>query len=258
VIQPDPWIADWPRPERARTILVCLPHAGSGANQFRSWQSLIGPEVAVVGVRLPGRENRFNQEPETRLADVIDALTPVLAARLDRPYLIFGHSMGALLGYELARALGTRHERWPEHVVASASRAPHRQDGDETLGLLSDAELITHLIDHGVVPAFVRDQPALTRLVVRPLRGDIAICANYRPDPRPPLPCPIDAWRGEADEGVTKAQIREWNGYSAVGTTVRTFAGGHLYHLDQAPAVVSELHRLSSRRARSGCREPPR
>ena len=118
---------EWNPPRTAKALLVCLPHAGSGAFQFRPWQELLGPDVALLAVQLPGRENRWREEPATGMAQVLDELVPALASRLDLPYAVFGHSMGALVGYELARALGRDHGRWPLGFVASASRAPDEQ-----------------------------------------------------------------------------------------------------------------------------------
>ncbi|WP_316524273.1 thioesterase II family protein [Kitasatospora brasiliensis] len=239
------WLLDWNPPSSARTLIVCLPHAGSGANQFRPWQELLGPRVALLAVQLPGRENRWREPPATRAAEVIDELVPELLDRLDRPYLVFGHSMGALLGYELALALGREHGRWPGHFVASASRAPHRQTPDESIAGLDDRQLVEELIADGAVPDYVARDERLIRLVTRPLRGDIALCDDYTPTPGP-LRCPVDGWRGEADLGVSDHHIREWSDCSGAGASIRTYPGGHLYHLADPHPVVDGLRRLAA------------
>ncbi|MET8628238.1 alpha/beta fold hydrolase [Kitasatospora sp. NPDC004669] len=243
---PDRWLLSWNPPRTARTLLVCLGHAGSGANQFRRWQEQLGPGVALLAVQLPGRENRWREPPATRPAEVLDELVPALLDRLDLPYLVFGHSMGALLGYELAVALGSRHGRWPEHFVASASRAPHRQTPDDSVAALDDGQLVAELAAQGAVPDFVARDKRLVQLVARPMRGDIALCDSYVPTPDGPLPCPVDGWRGEADLGVTHAHIREWSACSTADTTIRTFTGGHLYHLADPHPVVDGLRRLAT------------
>ncbi len=238
------WFVEWAPPKTAKVLLVCLPHAGSGAHQFRKWQELMGPEVAVLAVQLPGRENRWRQPPATDAEEVVGQLAPALSARLDLPYVVFGHSMGALLGYELARTLGSRHGQWPARFVASACRAPHRQGEDAGSAELSDGQLVAELIRRGVVPEYVARDDRLVRLVVRPLRGDLAICDTYVHTAGELLPCPLSAWRGRDDTGVTRQHIQEWGGYSAAGTTVRTFDGGHLYHLANSQEVTDGLRRL--------------
>jgi medium-chain acyl-[acyl-carrier-protein] hydrolase len=243
----DSWFVEWDPPKTARALLVCLPHAGSGAHQFRTWQELIGPEVAVLAVQLPGRENRWRQPPVTDAEEVVGQLAPSLSARLDLPYVVFGHSMGALLGYELARTLGSRHGQWPARFVASACRAPHRQGEDAPSAELSDEQLVAELIRHGALPEYVARDERLVRLVVRPLRGDLAICDTYVHTAGEPLPCPLSAWRGRDDMGVTHQHIQEWSGYSTAGTTVRTFQGGHQYHMANAQHVVDGLRRLMTR-----------
>ncbi|WP_434599539.1 thioesterase II family protein [Streptomyces sp. A5-4] len=221
---------------------MCLPHAGSGAFQFRPWQELLGPDVALLAVQLPGRENRWREEPATTMAEVLDELTPALAARLDRPYLVFGHSMGALVGYELARALGRAHGRWPSGFVASAARAPDTQGDPSRAAELTDQQLVAELVADGAVPAAVATNDRLAAAIARPLRGDITICDSYTPPVADSLlPCPISAWRGQEDTGVTEDHVHGWSKCSTGTSTVRTFAGDHFYHLAAPHKVTSEL-----------------
>src|ERR1700733_12636953 len=94
-----------PRPNRTAALrLFCLPHAGGGAGLFRGWPASLSPAVEVRGVQPPGRESRISEKPFTRLEPLVAALTDVLAASIDRPYILYGHSMGALLAFELTRS----------------------------------------------------------------------------------------------------------------------------------------------------------
>ncbi|MFB8175332.1 thioesterase II family protein [Streptomyces sp. NPDC055966] len=221
-----------------------MPHAGSGAYQFRTWQRLLGPEVSLIAVQLPGRENRWREPPATHMADVLHALIPELLSRLELPYVVVGHSMGALLGYQLAQALGTRHDRWPEHFIASAALPPDEPLPFSGIDSLDDAALVAELIEQGAVPADIARNDRLVRLVTRPLRGDLAMCDAYVPHAGSPLPCPLDVWRGADDPGVSQDGVQRWSRHSSAGTTFRTFPGGHLYHLTDPRSVVDELHRI--------------
>lgn len=236
----------WDPPRTARVHLVCLPHAGSGAYQFRSWQKLLGPEVSVLAVQLPGREDRWQEPPATRVDDVVDALVPELLDRLHLPYVVYGHSMGALLGYETALRLGARHGRPPAHFVAAAARAPHEPPEPGGIDGLSDAALVADLIAQGALPERVARDERLIRLVTRPLRGDVTLCESYTPRPGARLPCPLDSWRGADDPGVSRAQAERWSACTTGRTTVRAFPGGHLFHLDDPLPVVDGLRRIAA------------
>ncbi|MEU2600556.1 thioesterase II family protein [Streptomyces hirsutus] len=238
-------LMEWDPPHTATALLVCLPHAGSGAFQFRPWQQMLGPDIALVAVQLPGRENRWREDPATCMAEVLDELTPRLAARLDLPYYVFGHSMGALVGYELARRLGRQQGRWPRGFLASACRAPDEQGEPSGIEGLTDEQLVAELVADGVVPAAVGANSRLAAAVTRPLRGDSAICDTYTPPETDPLlRCPLGAWRGQDDEGVTDGHIRRWAEWSTGPATVRTFPGNHFYHLDVPRRVTAELRKF--------------
>ncbi len=239
-------LMEWGPPRTAKAVLLCLPHAGSGAYQFRTWQEPLGPDIALLAVQLPGRENRWREEPSTRMAQVLDELVPALVARIDLPYLVFGHSMGALVGYELARALGRERGRWPRGFVASASRAPDDQGEPSGTPRLSDDQLVAELIAEGAVPAAVGADSRLAAAVARPLRGDNAICDSYTPPGGDTLlPCPLGAWRGQEDAGVTADHIRRWSAWSTGASTVRTFPGDHFYHLSDPHHVIQELRQFT-------------
>ncbi|WP_369215044.1 thioesterase II family protein [Streptomyces flavofungini] len=240
-------LVEWDPPRTATAVLVCLPHAGSGAFQFRTWQELLGPGTALLAVQLPGRENRWREEPATGMAQVLDELVPELARRLDLPYLVFGHSMGALVGYELARVLGLEHGRWPLGFVASACRAPDDQGEPSDTPELTDEQIVAGLVADGAVPAAVAANSRLAAAVVRPLRGDAALCDSYSPPETDPLlRCPLTAWRGRDDAGVTDGHIRKWDAWSTGPSTVRTFPGDHFYHLAAPDLVTSELKRFAT------------
>src|SRR5438552_2333015 len=133
----DTWVLR-PRPDpRARLRLFCFPYAGGGASQFRTWAEGLPPEVELCPVQLPGREGRLRETPFTRIAPLVAALVTALRGYLDTPYAFFGHSLGALVGFELARALRRTGGPGPRGLLVSAYRAPDLPDPDPPLHLLS-------------------------------------------------------------------------------------------------------------------------
>ncbi|MFC7648963.1 thioesterase II family protein [Streptosporangium lutulentum] len=121
-----PWLVSWLPEPYTRPTLLCLPQAGAGCGQFRPWQDALGTEVSVVGVQLPGRENRFTDPPAHSVGEVVDAVVAELAGALTPglPLVVFGNSFGGLLGYEITRRLGYHHDRWPDALVVAACRPP--------------------------------------------------------------------------------------------------------------------------------------
>ncbi|HJW11291.1 MAG TPA: alpha/beta fold hydrolase, partial [Albitalea sp.] len=103
-----PWLSrPQPRPH-ARARLYCFPHAGVGASVYRQWHAALPPEVEVCAVQLPGRENRLGEPALTRIADIVQALVLAIEPQSNLPFAFFGHSMGAVVAFELAHALARR------------------------------------------------------------------------------------------------------------------------------------------------------
>jgi surfactin synthase thioesterase subunit len=199
-----------------RPVLVCLPQAGSGCGVFRPWQELHA-DLTVVGVHLPGRENRFTGTFADAVAEIVAALAATVSS--GQQIVLFGHSLGGLLGYEVARALPESHT--PEALVVAASRPPH----------LSGRAA-------GSMGADVRELEVLAQ--------DAELLATYTDPGGAPVPCPLHAWGGVDDEIVTADHVEAWAGYTEVVFHSRQFAGGRDFCLDSA-AVPAALHALFSR-----------
>ncbi|MFC7741241.1 thioesterase II family protein [Nocardiopsis composta] len=170
-----------PRPG-ARIRLVCLPHAGGGANAYRSWAALLPPGVDLVCVQYPGREDRLAEAPVDDMAAAVGAIARELAPLLDRPYALFGHSMGSAVGYELARRLRDEGRPEPERLFASGRRAP----ADAPPGrvhLAADEEIIGELVRLGGTEREVLDEPALRTMILACVRSDYRLIERYTPSP---------------------------------------------------------------------------
>lgn len=186
-----------PRPA-ARVRLICLPFAGGGANSYREWPTYLPEHVEVVPVQLPGRENRFD-EPAIDAADLLAGrLLEGLVSYLDRPFALFGHSMGALIAFELARRLRTKGLE-PVHVFASGCKAPHLPRARATYR--------HHLSD----------------------RSDFKLAETYRYCSQPPLRCPVSAFGGLQDNEVTQDDIEAWSCHTVGPFRVHMLPGDHFF-----------------------------
>jgi medium-chain acyl-[acyl-carrier-protein] hydrolase len=240
-----------PRPApRARMRLFCLPHAGGGASAFRGWADSLPAEVEVCPVQFPGRENRVAEPAFTSLPALVDALAEVMEGFQTLPFALFGHSNGALVGFELARTLRARGRPGPVHLFASGRRAPDLPSDRPDTHHLPDDEFLAELQTLGGIPQQLLEHRELLELLLPALRADVTIHETYEFREQPPLDLPITAYGGLADPRVSREQLQAWNRHTAGPFVMRMFPGGHFYLHDDRPAVLrtlsADLHAILS------------
>lgn len=223
--------------------LFCFPHAGAGASVYREWVDRLADRIEVVPVQLPGREARFSEAPLSTVTEIIEQLIDPLLERADKPFAVFGHSMGALLSFEVTHTLTQRCHQ-PLHLFLSGYSAPHlRPAATNTLvHTWPDAELAEHLINIGGIAVELIQLPELLRSFLPALRADLAIGETYRYLPRPALPVPITVLAGRDDPTVNVERLDTWSALSGEKTTIKTLPGGHFY-LDTQLGAVLEIIR---------------
>ena len=224
------WIKVYDSRPSAKLRLYCLPYAGGGASLYRDWSKDLPEHVEVRAIQPPGREERLLEEPFDRVQALVHALAGVLEPELDRPYALFGHSMGALVAFELARTLRARGGPTPSHFFASGHRAPQIACPVETIHELSAEEFLHELNRrYDAVPAAARESAELLELFLPGLRADVAVCDTYAYTPSAPLDCPITAVGGDADAIVPLAQIEAWNEQTSSSFRHERFSGDHFF-----------------------------
>jgi len=225
-----PAAAWFPGIERAEgPRLFCFPHAGGGASGFAAWAAGFDRTMPVCPVRLPGRESRQLEAPFERMAPLVTALADALACYLDRPFGFFGHSMGAVVGFELARELRRRGLAQPRVLIASGARAPQFRRNHAPPPDPTDEQLLAELARlEGTSQALWED--AAARAVLLPaLRADAALYRRYVYAEEPPLDGAICACGGTADTNVTEAHLAAWREQTTGPFRLRRFHGGHFY-----------------------------
>jgi surfactin synthase thioesterase subunit len=233
-VKANPWLLCFtPRPA-ARLRLFCFSYAGAGGAMYRTWLDSLPPSIELCAVQLPGRENRFREPACTSMQRLIDAVVPALAPALDRPYALFGHSMGALVAYEVARALQSLpHLAQPAHLLVSGRRAPHLPELETPMHGLADDQFVDEIgRRYGGIPAEVLRERDLLDLLLPGLRADMTAIETHVHVAGPPLACPISAFGGDADPRATASQLAAWQGHTLAGHRVQTFPGGHFYFSD--------------------------
>ncbi|HET9172184.1 MAG TPA: alpha/beta fold hydrolase [Actinospica sp.] len=217
--------------------LVCLPHAGGSASYYFPLSRTLSPEVEVLAVQYPGRQNRLREGYAASIDELVDgvhgALEPI-ARSSDVPLAFFGHSMGAVVAFELARRLP------PLHLFVSGRRAPACLR-DERQHTLDDAGLLRVLAENGGTHRSVLDNPELRALFLPTIRNDYRLTESYRYTPGPPLGCPITVLTGDADPAVTLDEATAWRGHTSADFDCRVYSGGHFYLEEHAQRIADLL-----------------
>lgn len=215
--------------ERASLRLFCLPYAGGSASIFRTWADVLPVGIAVCPLQLPGRENRLLEEPISSMSALVEALGRGLEPFLHMPFAIFGHSMGALIGFELAHYIRRRYGYVPLHFFASGCRAPQVPDPDPPIHQLPDALLVEELRQFRGTPEEVLQHHELVQLLLPTLRADFALCETYQYEPVELLPCPISVFGGMQDKEVAQSDLLAWEEQTESSFKLRLFAGNHFF-----------------------------
>lgn len=228
-----------PRPD-ASLRLVCLPHAGGGASAYREWASLLPPTVELVAVQLPGREERLD-EP---LIDDMNVLVDVLAATIGSdlsPYVLFGHSMGAAIAFELCLALRRRRRPLPLHLIASGREAPRLSRGG-TLHRDGEECLARELMRLDGAMAQVLAHPELRAMVMPIVANDYRLIETYMPSAMElPLSIPVSAFAADQDPELVPGDAEAWREVTDATFTLQRFSGGHFYFKRERDAVMNCL-----------------
>lgn len=223
--------------------LFCFPFAGGGASFYRAWIERLSPDVQVLPVQLPGREARMRETSHDRIEPLVASLAGVLGPHLDQPYAFFGHSMGALIAFELARELRRRHAPPPASLLVSGHRAPQLPRRTAARHALPEPALVAELRRLGGTPPEVLAHPELMALLLPLLRADFAVVETYAYRDEPPLDCPIVAFGGLDDEDAGQAQMSAWQAQTRDALALHMFPGGHFFLNDARDAVLGLVSR---------------
>ncbi|MEU6172118.1 alpha/beta fold hydrolase [Streptantibioticus parmotrematis] len=238
----NPWLLRFPARPDARLRLLCLPGAGSAAAMYRSWSRELPDDVEVCAVQLPGRAGRLRETPFTAMEPLADALAEVLAAELDRPAVLFGHSLGSLIGYEVAcrlRDAGADGE--VRELMVAAHRAPRLGSAGLAYHRLPTEQLMTVMAGLGGTPADVLARPELVRLAEPAMRADFEVDYTYRHRDRPPLALPVSVFGGTGDTTVSEAELAQWRTHTTGEFTLRMLPGDHFFHEGPSGAELLSL-----------------
>jgi medium-chain acyl-[acyl-carrier-protein] hydrolase len=226
----NPWLVCYePNPE-ARLRLFCFSYAGGGASTFYGWAKQLPLDIETIGIQMPGLETRIMETPITSVSSVVHELVPSIYRTLDRPFAFFGHSLGALISFELTRDLRDQYEVQPVHLFVSGNSAPQIPDSYPPIHDLPEAEFLEQLKHrYNGIPPEVLENAELLELLVRGLRGSIKMDESYHYKTGDPIDCGITAFGGLQDDTVNDEDIEAWCHQTNGAFTRHMIPGNHFF-----------------------------
>ncbi|MDJ0718188.1 MAG: thioesterase domain-containing protein [Prochloraceae cyanobacterium] len=226
--------------------MFCFPYAGSGPSAFSSWIKDLPPEIEICLIQLPGRENRIGESPFSQLLSLVKSLASAFPVQRI-PFAFYGHSMGALISFELAREFRRSNQISPIHLFFAAHGAPHFSGKiAHLLANSSDCELIQQLHRAGGVPNWLIENKKLRQKFLSILRADIQVYMSYTYYPETPLNCPISVFGGLKDVWVTKEQLLAWKEHTSRSFSLEMLPANHFFlDLIDSQKLFSRLGKLS-------------
>lgn len=227
--QLDRWVLRFRPNPQARLRLFCLPYAGGSASIFRTWPAFLPAAIELCAIQPPGREARVSEPSLTEIAPLVQLLTQAILPYCTLPFAVFGHSLGALMSFELIRQLRREQRRGPLKLFVSGHSAPQLADPDLSIYQLPDSEFIQEVRRYNGIPQEVLRHEELMQLLLPVLRADFAMHETYAYVAEEPLDCPIAAFGGVQDPEVSRDQLTAWQAQTHQVFTLRMLPGDHFF-----------------------------
>ncbi len=228
-LEVNPWIPKINLSPVVKLRLFCFPYAGGSASVFQSWRRMFPQEIDICPVELPGHGGRLNEPLFKQLLPLVRATADGILPFLETPFAFFGHSMGALISFELARYLEQKYHLSPRWLLLSGRAAPQVKKVDAPIYKLPDLEFKKKIQELNGTPSEVLSHKELMDLLLPILRADFATCETYIYQPGPPLKCPITVFGGMQDKDVRVDDLKAWKEQTSGKFSLYLFPGDHFF-----------------------------
>lgn len=236
------WLNRFQRASPPLARLFCFAHAGGHSASFRQWPARLPDWVDVVCIQLPGRANRLRERPIASMDEMVTRLVSIMTPAFDLPFAFFGHSMGAIVAWAVARSLAETGNKLPQHLFLSGRRGPRVPNREPELSGLSDPEFVATMISrYGGIPDELLRHKDVMELLLPAMRADIAALEGFQPPPPARLPVPITALGGADDRMITRDDLMAWDAETSREFRLRLFPGGHFYLDKQRSELLAAI-----------------
>lgn len=241
MISNSPWLVTV-RPNPLATLRIfCFPYSGGGASIFKQWPDGLPSDIEVCAVQLPGRETRLAEPLFTQLDALIETMAGALYPFLDKPFTFFGHSLGALVAYELTRCLRRTYGTGPLHLLVSAHHAPNLPSPLTPIHALPEKEFVSELQRYNGIPEAVLAHAELRELLLPILRADFELFETHTHREEAPLDCPLSAYGGLSDEGVSRDALAAWQSQTNGPFAMHMLPGDHFFLNSSQPLLLQTV-----------------
>ncbi len=240
------WLRTRAPPAAPGLRLLCVPYAGGGATVFHSWPAKLPAHVELRAVQLPGRQDRWREPALASIGSIVERVAAALSTLPTLPLVIYGHSMGGLIAFELARRLQA--EQAPlQALVVGARPAPQVPQRGAHIHHLPDRALVEALHRCYGTPLAVLQDAAMMALALPSLRSDLAALAAYRYEPGPLLSVPVTVLTGRRDTSVSASDTAAWAALTSAAVATNEVDAGHFFLDTHRPWVLERIGVVTAR-----------
>jgi medium-chain acyl-[acyl-carrier-protein] hydrolase len=223
--------------------LFIFPFAGGRASVFKNWGNYLSREIEICCLQLPGREERYREEPYVHINDCLQELSENYQKFIELPYVFFGHSLGSLFCYEVSRYFKSMNVPLPLHVFLSGARPPGKVTIEKSVSRLNDDELVNELKKYNGIPDNILNEKDYIKLFLPVIRADLSIMESYDYKNNYRFSMPITVFGGESDLAVEYKELKRWNNFTQAYCRIFILPGDHFFIFSEKMSVLSEINR---------------
>ena len=241
------WFLTFKQNSCAKTRIFCFHHSGGGASAYFPWVKQLSSSLELVAIQLPGREDRFSETLVNNIDDIVSSLNTNFLRYMDKPFFIFGHSLGALLGFEFAKSVQQKYNITPQHIIVSATKAPHLPLRRKNLSQLDLINLKEELTLYNGIDKDILNNEELFNLFIPIFRNDFLLYEKYKCLDLSPLFCDMTTLSGTFDQSVKEEEILAWEKYTQGQFKHISFPGDHFFVKQFQKEIVEIINQIAEK-----------
>lgn len=242
-----PWFLESKTNPRASIRLFCFHHSGGAASIYYPWIEMLSPNIEMILIQFPGRENRFTEPLINNLQEIVAQLTEGFSFYKDKPFFVFGHSLGALIAFEFIKSVHLCYSVNLRYMIVSAAKAPHLPFRMKHFSKLDNKTLIEELKIYNGIDERILGNDELLELFLPIIKNDLSVYETYQFIKSKPLPCDILTLSGIHDQAVSKEEILEWSAYTTQKFDHLSFPGKHFFIKENQQSILTLINQIGDR-----------